>query len=140
VADGADPMIGLISAILPSVMEVAGRFLPEDKEKRAEAEREIEAQLTAHLAAVDLAQIGVNQEEAKGNWFQSGWRPAIGWTCGAAMALNFLIFPLASFVLAQTGHLIELPTLDMSEMMPVLMGLLGLGGLRTVEKIKQVSK
>ena len=139
-ADGADPMIGLISAILPSVMEVAGRFLPEDKEKRAEAEREIEAQLTAHLAAVDLAQIGVNQEEAKGNWFQSGWRPAIGWTCGAAMALNFLIFPLASFVLAQTGHLIELPTLDMSEMMPVLMGLLGLGGLRTVEKIKQVSK
>jgi hypothetical protein len=56
------------------------------------------------------------------------------------MALNFLIFPLASFVLAQTGHLIELPTLDMSEMMPVLMGLLGLGGLRTVEKLKRVSK
>ena len=85
-ADGADPMIGLISAILPSVMEVAGRFLPEDKEKRAEAEREIEAQLTAHLAAVDLAQIGVNQEEAKGNWFQSGWRPAIGWTCHSLFA------------------------------------------------------
>jgi|TARA_R110000824_G_scaffold189789_2_gene371208 hypothetical protein len=134
-------MIGLIGAILPSVMEVAGRFLPEDKEKRAAAEREIEAQLTLHLAKIDLAQLDVNKTEAAHrSVFVSGWRPMIGWTCGAAMCLNFLIFPLASFVLAQTGHLIELPTLDMSEMMPVLMGILGLGGLRTVEKIKQVSK
>lgn len=134
-------MIGLISAILPSVMEVAGRFLPEDKEKRAAAEREIEAQLTTHLAKIDLAQLDINKTEAAHrSVFVSGWRPAIGWSCGAAMSLNFIVFPLASFVLAQTGHLVELPTLDMSQMMPVLMGLLGLGGLRTVEKIKQVSK
>lgn len=134
-------MIGLISAILPSVMEVAGRFLPEDKEKRAAAEREIEAQLTTHLAKIDLAQLDINKTEAAHrSVFVSGWRPMIGWTCGAAMALNFLIFPLASFVLAQTGHLVELPNLDMTQMMPVLMGMLGLGGLRTVEKIKQVSK
>jgi len=134
-------MIGLISAVLPSVMEVAGRFLPEDKEKRAAAEREIEAQLTMHLAKIDLAQLEINKVEAASrSVFVSGWRPFIGWSCGAAMALNFIVFPLASFVLAQTGHLVELPTLDMSEMMPVLMGLLGLGGLRTVEKIKQVSK
>lgn len=134
-------MIGLISAILPSVMDVAGRFLPEDKEKRAAAEREIEAQLTTHLAKIDLAQLDINKTEAAHrSVFVSGWRPMIGWTCGAAMALNFLIFPLASFVLAQTGHLVELPNLDMTQMMPVLMGMLGLGGLRTVEKIKQVSK
>ena len=56
------------------------------------------------------------------------------------MCLNFLIFPLASFVLAQTGHLVELPNLDMTQMMPVLMGMLGLGGLRTVEKIKKITK
>jgi hypothetical protein len=122
-------------------MEVAGRFLPEDKEKRAAAEREIEAQLTTHLAKIDLAQLEINKVEAASrSVFVSGWRPFIGWSCGAAMALNFIVFPIASFVLAQTGHLVELPTLDMSEMMPVLMGLLGLGGLRTVEKIKQVSK
>lgn len=134
-------MIGLLSAVLPSVMEVAGRFLPEDKEKRAAAEREIEAQLTTHLAKIDLAQLDINKTEAAHrSVFVSGWRPMIGWTCGAAMALNFLIFPLASFVLAQTGHLVELPNLDMTQMMPVLMGMLGLGGLRTVEKIKQVSK
>ena len=129
-------MIGLLSAVLPSVMEVAGRFLPEDKEKRAAAEREIEAQLTTHLAKIDLAQLDINKTEAAHrSVFVSGWRPFIGWSCGAAMALNFIVFPLASFVLAQTGHLVKLPTLDMSEMMPVLMGLLGLGGLRTVEKI-----
>ncbi len=134
-------MIGLLSAVLPSVMEVAGRFLPEDKEKRAAAEREIEAQLTMHLAKIDLAQLEINKVEAASrSVFVSGWRPFIGWSCGAAMALNFIVFPLASFVLAQTGHLVELPTLDMSQMMPVLMGLLGLGGLRTFEKVKQVSK
>ena len=134
-------MIGLLSAVLPSVMEVAGRFLPEDKEKRAAAEREIEAQLTTHLAKIDLAQLDINKTEAAHrSVFVSGWRPFIGWSCGAAMALNFIVFPLASFVLAQTGHLVELPTLDMSQMMPVLMGLLGLGGLRTFEKVKQVSK
>jgi len=134
-------MIGLISAVLPSVMEVAGRFLPEDKEKRAAAEREIEAQLTMHLAKIDLAQLEINKVEAASrSVFVSGWRPAVGWCCVTAMSLNFVVFPLASFVLAQTGHLVELPTLDMSEMMPVLMGLLGLGGLRTFEKVKQVSK
>ena len=134
-------MIGILSAVLPSVMEVAGRFLPEDKEKRAAAEREIEAQLSVHLAKIDLAQLDINKTEAAHrSVFVSGWRPAIGWMCGCAMGLNFIVFPLASFVLAQTGHLVELPALDMSEMMPVLMGLLGLGGLRTVEKLKHVSK
>ena len=134
-------MIGLLSAVLPSVMEVAGRFLPEDKEKRAAAERDIEAQLTMHLAKIDLAQLDINKTEAAHrSVFVSGWRPAIGWMCGGAMGLNFIVFPLASFVLAQTGHLVELPNLDMTQMMPVLMGMLGLGGLRTVEKLKQVSK
>ena len=133
-------MIGLIGAILPSVMEVAGRFLPEDKEKRAEAEREIEAQLTAHLAAVDLAQIGVNQEEAKGNWFQSGWRPCTGWVAALSFGWVYLFQPMISFVLAQTGYLVQLPSLDMSQMMPILLGLLGLSGFRTLERSKGVGK
>lgn len=135
-------MIGaLLPAVLPLVKDVVGSFLPEDPKKRAEAERKIEAQLTEHLAKIDMAQLEVNKVEAASrSVFVAGWRPFIGWSCGAAMCLNFIIFPLASFVLAQTGYLVELPKLDMAEMMPVLMGLLGLGGLRTVEKIKQVSK
>jgi hypothetical protein len=133
-------MIGLISAVLPSVMEVAGRFLPEDAEERAKAERAIKAQLTQHLANVDLAQIGVNKEEAKGNWFQSSWRPLTGWTCAASLAWTYLFQPMVSFALAQTGHLVELPALDMSQMMPILLGMLGLGGLRSWERTKGVGK
>jgi len=71
-------MIGLLSAVLPSVMEVAGRFLPEDKEKRAAAEREIEAQLTTHLAKIDLAQLDINKTEAAHrSVFVSGWRAGV---------------------------------------------------------------
>ena len=133
-------MIGLISAVLPSVMEVAGRFLPEDAEERRKAEQEIEAQLAQHLAAVDLAQIAVNREEAKGNWFQAGWRPCPGWIAALSVGWVYLFQPMASFVLAQTGHLVQLPSLDMSQMMPILLGLLGLGGLRTLERSKGVGK
>lgn len=133
-------MIGLISAVLPAVMEVAGRFLPEDAEERAKAERQIEAQLAQHLAAVDLAQIAVNREEAKGNWFQAGWRPCTGWVAALSFGWVYLFQPMASFVLAQTGHLVQLPSLDMSQMMPILLGLLGLGGLRTLERSKGVGK
>tara|TARA_R100001463_G_scaffold125484_1_gene182952 strand:+ start:1454 stop:1855 length:402 start_codon:yes stop_codon:yes gene_type:complete len=133
-------MIGLISAVLPAVTDIVGRFLPEDKEERAKAERAIKAQLTEHLAKVDLAQIDVNKEEAKGNWFQSSWRPLTGWTCAASLAWTYLLQPMASFVLAQTGHLVDLPALDMSQMMPILLGMLGLGGLRSWERTKGVSK
>ena len=133
-------MIGLISAVLPSVMEVAGRFLPEDAEERRKAEQELEAHLAKQLAAVDLAQIAVNREEAKGNWFQAGWRPCTGWVAALSFGWVYLFQPMASFVLAQTGNLVELPSLDMSQMMPILLGLLGLGGLRTLERSKGVGK
>jgi hypothetical protein len=123
------------------VTDVIGRFLPEDKEKRAAAEREIEKQLATHLAKIDLAQLEINkQEAAHRNIFVSGWRPFIGWSCGIAMCYAYIIQPITIFVLAQTGNLVSLPTLDLSEMMPVLLGMLGLGGLRSFEKYKKISK
>ncbi len=134
-------MIGLIGAVLPAVTDIIGRFLPEDPEKRAEAEREIEAQLSEHLAKIDLAQLDINKTEAAHrSIFVAGWRPFIGWSCGVALAWNYIAQPILVFTLAQTGNLVELPALDMSQMMPVLMGMLGLGGLRTFEKYKSVSK
>jgi len=134
-------MIPLITTLLPSVMDVAGRFLPEDKEKRAAAEREIEAKLTESLANIDLANLKINEADAKsGNWFQSGWRPFIGWSCGFALAYTYVMQPILTFGLAQAGYLIDLPAVNLGEMMPVLMGLLGLGGLRTFEKVKGISK
>ena len=131
----------LLPSILPTVTNVIGRFLPEDKEKRAAAEREIEKQLATHLAKIDLAQLEINkQEAAHRNIFVSGWRPFIGWSCGIAMCYAYIIQPITVFILAQTGNLVDLPTLDLSEMMPVLLGMLGLGGLRSFEKYKKVSK
>ena len=134
-------MIGLISAILPAVTDIVGRFLPEDKEKRAVAEREIEAQLTAHLAKIDLAQLGINKvEAAHRSIFVAGWRPFIGWTCGVALCYTYVLQPIIIFIMIQTGQLVSLPEMDLAAMMPVLMGMLGLGGLRTFEKFKGVSK
>ena len=133
-----------IAALLPSLLPVVGdvldRFFP-NKEERAKAEREIEAKLTAHLASIDLAQLEVNKQEASHRaLLVAGWRPFVGWTCGLALFYTYLVQPMATFVLAQTGHLIQLPPVDLSAMMPVLLGMLGLGGLRSFEKYKGVSK
>ena len=131
----------LLPSLLPIIGDVIGRFLPEDKEAAAKAKQEIEAQLTTHLANIDLAQLEINKTEAAHrSIFVAGWRPFIGWSCGFALAYTYVVQPIAVFALAQTGYLIDLPTLSMSEMMPVLMGMLGLGGLRTFEKFKKVSK
>ena len=133
-----------IAALLPSLLPVVGdvldRFFP-NKEERAKAEREIEAKLTAHLASIDLAPLEVNKQEASHrSLLVAGWRPFVGWTCGLALFYTYLVQPMATFVLAQTGHLIQLPPVDLSAMMPVLLGMLGLGGLRSFEKYKGVSK
>ena len=135
-------MIGaLLPAVLPLVKDAVGAFLPEDKNKRAEAERKIEAQLTEHLAKIDIAQLEVNKTEAAHrSIFVAGWRPFVGWACGVSLAWSYICQPILTFALVQAGYGVELPALDMSQMMPVLMGMLGLGGLRSFEKYKGVSK
>lgn len=134
-------LASLVSSLLPAVTDIVGRFLPADPEKKAAAEREIESALQSHLAQVDLAQLGINKVEAASrSVFVSGWRPFIGWTCGTAMAYTYVVQPILVFALAQSGYLVELPRMDLNELMPVLMGLLGLGSLRTFEKWKGVAK
>ena len=81
-----------------------------------------------------LRSISFNKAEAKGNWFQSSWRPATGWVCVLGFAVNFLVSPLAA------GFGVDIPQADTSVMLPVLMGMLGLGGLRSAERIKGVGK
>jgi hypothetical protein len=87
----------------------------------------------------DLAQITVNQEEAKNeNLFVSGWRPFIGWVCGFAFAYHFIALPLLETVAQAAGYKVEPPVFDMNQLMTVLMGMLGLGSLRTVEKVQDM--
>lgn len=89
----------------------------------------------------ELAQIAVNQAEAQhASVFVSGWRPAIGWICGGACAWNWIGLPMAKAVLLLWGKTIPLAPADLTEMLPVLMGMLGLGGLRTIEKLNSVDR
>jgi uncharacterized membrane protein (DUF485 family) len=70
----------------------------------------------------------------------AGWRPAVGWTCAAAFAVQFVGAPIVQAVAAALGHPVTVPPMDMEYLMTVLMGMLGLGGLRTFEKIKRVAR
>jgi len=134
------PIATLLPSLLPVVGDVLDRFFP-NKEEKERAQREIEAKLTEHLAQIDLAQLEVNKQEASHrSVFIAGWRPFVGWTCGLALFYTYLAQPIAMFILAQTGDLVQLPHVDLSMMMPVLLGMLGLGGLRSFEKYKGVSK
>ena len=87
-------------------------------------------------------QAQINEQEAKHRTiFVAGWRPFIGWTCGIALCWHFVLAPITIFLCAYIGVTIpELPTFDMGSLMTVLMGMLGLGGLRTYEKQKGLTK
>jgi uncharacterized protein (DUF2062 family) len=94
-------------------------------------------------AAVQLVQgqLDINKAEAgSASVFVAGWRPFIGWTCGVAFAYKFVAAPVAALVLTAVGHPITLPVLDFGEMMPILFGMLGLGAMRSFEKVKGVAK
>ena len=89
-----------------------------------------------------LAQLEVNKAEAASNsLFVAGWRPAIGWVCGLAFAWHFVLGPVVTLILSYTVEVPpQLPEFDMSSLLTVMMGMLGLGGLRTYEKKKGVDK
>lgn len=124
--DALDGLFGLVDDLFTS------------EEERQEAKFKI-----MELASKgDLAQLAVNAKEAESkNVFVAGWRPFIGWTCGIAFAFAFIASPLIEtlivYVYLFAGIEIDtsgLPTLDITAMLPVLLGMLGLGGLRTFEK------
>ncbi len=134
------PFATLLPSILPLVGDVLDRFFP-NKEEKEKALREVEARLVDHLARIDLAQIEVNRQEAGHRTiFVAGWRPFIGWSCGLALFYTYLAQPVLTFVLVQQGQYVDLPPVDLGAMMPVLLGILGLGGLRSWEKYKGISK
>lgn len=125
-----------ISAALAIGGQVIDRLWP-DPAQRAAAQLE----LLKLQQSGELAQIAVNTEEAKSaSVFVAGWRPAIGWVCGAACAWNWIGLPVAKFGLAVAGHPLDIAPADLAEMLPLLLGMLGLGALRTVEKTQGVAR
>tara|TARA_S200002703_G_C3640964_1_gene196784 strand:+ start:143 stop:544 length:402 start_codon:yes stop_codon:yes gene_type:complete len=133
-------MIQLIQALLPVASSVIDRVIP-DKEAAEKAKREMQLELVNNINDIAKAQIEVNKTEAAHrNVFVAGWRPFIGWVCGAAFAYHFVLQPIFVFALAAYGVSLELPSFDMGALMTVLTGMLGLGGLRTLEKMKGTAK
>ena len=123
----------MLQALIGPVAGLLDKVVP-DKDVAVKLAHEIATMSEKHAQELSIAQLAVNKEEAKGNWFQSSWRPAVAWVCVIGMAINFLVSPL----LSPLG--VVVPQADTSVMMPVLMGMLGLGGLRSFEKTKGVSK
>ena len=123
----------MIDKLIQPVTKILDKFIP-DADTKQQIAHELATMSQKHIHEIAKALIDVNKEEAKGNWFQSSWRPATAWVCVAGFAVNFLISPL----LAPFG--IDVPQADTSTMLPVLMGMLGLGGMRSYEKTKGLTK
>ncbi len=130
--------MSILNALIQPVTSILDKVIP-DADTKQKIAHEIATMAESHAHEIAVAQIGVNKAEAASkNLFVAGWRPAVGWVCCLGMASNFLVIPVANFALALSGSSVVVPLIDLSTMMPVLMGMLGLGALRTVEKTKGV--
>lgn len=121
--------MSLINNLVGPVSSLLDKFV-EDKDQKAKLAHEIATMSEKHAQEIAVAQIKVNEAEAKGNWFQSSWRPATAWVCVLGFLVNFLVSPLCA------GFGIIIPQADTATMLPVLMGMLGLGTMRTVERLQ----
>jgi len=131
----------MIQALIGPVTGLLDKFIP-DADEKARIAHELATMGEKHAQELALAQIEVNKAEAaSGSIFKGGWRPAVGWVCASAFAYHFVLQPVLLFVVALTGtQLPTLPEFDMSTLLPVLGGMLGIGGLRTYEKQKRLTK
>lgn len=124
---------------IPLLGTLLDRILPD---KNAAQKAKDELAILAARGELDLllGQLNVNAEEAKSdNLFVAGWRPSIGWVCSVAFAYHFVFYPIVISIAAISGaDTSHLPVFDMSSLMTVLGGMLGLGAFRTLEKVKGV--
>ena len=121
---------------LGAVSDLAGAVINKIWPDKTESEKQ---QLAAAVMVVQ-GQLDINKiEAANPSVFVSGWRPFIGWVCGSACAWNWIGLPIVKVIAITLSYPIDLAPANLTEMMPVLLGLLGLGALRTVEKINNVA-
>lgn len=99
------------------------------------AELEFNGKLQAAISNEVLAQIEVNKEDAKGNWYQAGWRPSCGYVCVIGLLYQFLLQPLMAWLSLLWGKPIP-PVIDIASLLTLLLGMLGISAMRTTEKLK----
>lgn len=128
-----------VSILLDIGGKVMDRIWPDPAQAAAAKFELFKLQQSGELAQM-AGQMQINQEEAKSvSVFVSGWRPFIGWVCGMSCAWNWMGLSIAKTIAELAGKHINLAPADISEMLPILAGMLGLGLYRTVEKIKGVA-
>ena len=126
----------MLEKLIDPISNILDKFVA-DKDLKQKLEHELKTEL--HRA--NMAQIEVNKEEAKHRTvFVAGWRGVTGWVCATALAYHFILEPVIVFVLALYDIQLTLPQFDMGSLLTVLMGMLGLGGLRTYEKKQGLTK
>ena len=127
----------MLANLVGHVTGLLDKFI-EDKDQKAMLAHKIDTMSEEHHQELMKGQLEVNKTEAAhSSIFVSGWRPFIGWTCGLGMFGNFITIPFANFVLALVGIDIVIPLVPLETMMPVLMGMLGLGAMRSYEKTRK---
>ena len=132
--------MSVLNALIGPVAGLLDKFIPDAGEKMAIA-HELSTMAEKHAQELAKGQLEVNKVEAASkSLFVAGWRPFIGWVCGLGFLSNFILIPMANFGLALAKIAVVVPMIDTAQMMPVLLGMLGLGGMRTVEKINKVSR
>jgi len=131
----------MLGNLIGPVTGLLDKFI-EDKDQKAQLAHDLSTMAERHAQELAVAQIEVNKAEAaSGSLFKGGWRPFIGWVCGGAFAYHFVLQPVIVFGVLTAGiDLPPLPEFDMASLMTVMMGMLGLGGLRTYEKQKGITK
>lgn len=125
----------MLEAILGPALEGVLRFIP-DKNARAEAKELFDNNVLNAITSLVQGQLAINQQEAKhSSIFVAGWRPGVGWVCVVALGWNYVLQPIVAWIAVAFGFdLAKAPELDTGELVTILLGMLGLGGLRTYEK------
>ena len=118
-----DTLIGPVTGLLDKFIE--------DKDQKNKLAHELATMADRHAQELALAQVEVLKADAKGNWFQASWRPLIGWICGLSLGINYMVAPIAA------GFGISIPQADMSVMMPLMFGMLGISGMRSFDKMRK---
>ena len=133
--------MSVLTSLVGPVTGLLDKFV-EDKDQKAKLAHELATMADKHAQEAMLAQLEINKAEAaSGSLFKGGWRPFVGWTCGIAFAYHFVLQPLLIFVFAYIGlETPDLPKFDVGTLLPVLGGMLGIGGLRSYEKTKGLTK
>lgn len=135
-----------LGSLFDFASKVIDRVVPDPAQKAAAQLEVLKLSQSGELAQLNadtqlaVAQAATNTEEAKtGNLFIAGWRPFIGWVCGTGLGIQFIVSPLFTFVADFFGKHIVVPTLDLGTLITLLFGMLGLGAMRSAEKIKGVA-